>query len=381
MTIRYYIAVEDNSGMVVDLIQQPLSFSYELGFSKRNVLQLQLSAYVPIDLQPDYLLRLWRRDTSITDEWRNVANYIFKTYDRSLSSSGRRGFMVYGASPEELVQKAVIAYPAGAAQTRKNGDAAQVIAEFVRENSGSQALVSNGRYVDHVTPLVVPGVSPVGLNWQGSRAGKPLMEVCQDIVQYAKQNSTRLDFRVTYSGGAYTFEVGILGTDRTTDGLNPSTGLNGAGNAPVLISPLLENMHQYNDVFARMNEANVIIALGSGEQSDRLTAVATDTTSAGRSILSHRESIINATNETASGLPQRAIAELEEKVGRRNFVSIPDPTKVRLFTDYNVGDFVTVEDDTGERFNRQVISANVNVSLSGNNFIEQYTLEFDDILP
>ena len=377
MTIRYYIAVEDNAGTVVDLIQQPLSFSYELGFSKRNVLQLQLSAYVPIDLQHDYLLRLWRRDTSITDEWRNVANYIFKTYDRSLSSSGRRGFMAYGASPEELVQKAVIAYPAGTSQTRKNGDAAQVIAEFVRENSGSQALVSNGRYVDHITPLVVPTVSPVGINWQGSRAGKPLMEVCQDIVQYAKQNSTRLDFRVNYSGGAYTFEVGILGTDRTTDGLNPSTGLNGAGNAPVLISPLLENMRQYNDVFARMNEANVIIALGAGEQEDRQTAVAVNVASQSATSLAHREAIVNATNETASGLTAKATAELDMMVGKRNFSAQPDYTKVRLFADYSVGDFVTFETEDGERFNRQIMTGSVSVDLTGNDVVEKYSLEFD----
>jgi hypothetical protein len=379
MTIRYYIAVEDPTGLVTDLIQNPLSFSYGLGFSRRNVLQLRLSGYDNLNIPPDSMLRLWRRDIAISDTWRNVGNFIFKTYDRSLAESGLKSTAVWGASPEELVAKAIIAYPSGTPQTSKSGDVAQVVAEFVRENSGTDALLANGRYIDHNTGMIVPTPAGAGILWTGARAGKPLLEVCQEIVNYSRLNGVRLDFRVDYSGGVYTFRVGILGTDRTATGVNPSTGLNGAGNAPVIISPLLENMRSYNDVLARMNESNVVFALGSGQQSDRLTATAVDVASAGLSALAHRESVISATSETASGLVQRAEAALEERVGRRNFVSNPDPTRVKLFLDYNVGDLVTVETEDGERFDRQVITADINVSLSGNGFVEQYTLEFDDV--
>jgi hypothetical protein len=74
-----------------------------------------------------------------------------------------------------------------------------------------------------------------------------------------------------------------------------------------------------------------------------------------------------------------AEAILEERVARRNFTIDPDPTQIKLFVDFNVGDFVTVESQTGERFNRQVIEAKVTVNGSGTSTVEQYTLDFDDI--
>ena len=379
MTIRYYIAVEDSTGLVVDLIQNPQAFTYGLGFSRRNVLQLRLSGYENINIPADAMLRLWRRDTAVNDQWRNVGNYIFKTSDRALARSGQKTLMVWGASPEELIDKAVVGYPSGSVQTRKTGDVAQVLAEFVRENSGSQALVANGRYIDHVTGLVVIPVINTGLVWTGARANRPLMDVCEEIVKYARLRGVRLDFRVTYSSGQYFLRVGILGTDRTTDGIDPNTGLNGAGNAPVLISPRVENMRSFHDVLARMNESNVVIALGAGQQADRLVAVAVDLPSLNASPIAQRESITNATSELASGLPDMAEAILEERVARRNFTIDPDPTLIKLFVDFNVGDFVTVESEDGARFNRQIITANVSVSGEGNRTSEQYSLEFDDI--
>ncbi|MCA9979197.1 MAG: hypothetical protein KDD89_00110 [Anaerolineales bacterium] len=377
MTIRYYVSVEDSSGSVVDIINQPLSIAYDLGLSRRNVLTLQLSGYERYTLPQDSVLGLYRRDSRISPDFVNVANFIFKTEVKALAESGLKTRTIYGASPEELIQKAVIAYPAGSAQTRKNGDVAQVLASFVNENSGSLALTSNGRYVDHITPLTVPTPSAVGLNWQGSRSGKSLMDVCQDIVSYARENGLRLDFRVTYSAGAYTLQVGILGTDRTATAVNPATGLNGAGYRPIVISPLLENMRSYQDSLARMNEANVIIALGAGEQEDRQTAVAVNVASQSATSLAHREAIVNATNETASGLTAKATAELDMMVGKRNFSAQPDYTKVRLFTDYSVGDFVTFETEDGERFNRQIMTGSVSVDLTGNDVVEKYSLEFD----
>jgi hypothetical protein len=189
-----------------------------------------------------------------------------------------------------------------------------------------------------------------------------------------------LDYQVVYDGGyTFTLRVGVLGVDRTANGVSPTTGLNAAGNYPVLISPRIENMRSFSDVLARMNESNVVIALGGGQQEDRLVAVAVDNTSRGASPLAQRESITNATGELASGLPDMAEAILEERVARRNFTIDPDPTQIKLFVDFNVGDFVTVESQTGERFNRQVIEAKVTVNGSGTSTVEQYTLDFDDI--
>jgi hypothetical protein len=119
MSIRYYIAVEDYSGTVIQLINNPKPFSYGLGLSRRNLLTLQLSAYERYNIPPDAIIRLWRRDLSISDTWRNVGNFIAKTTTRSLDSSGMKTAMLYASSPEEIISKAAVLYPAGVAQTQQ----------------------------------------------------------------------------------------------------------------------------------------------------------------------------------------------------------------------------------------------------------------------
>jgi hypothetical protein len=288
--------------------------------------------------------------------------------------------MLYASSPEEIISKAAVLYPAGVAQTQKSGDVAQVLRAFVRENAGEAALASNGRDIDGVNPIATPNPSPVGLNWSGSRSGKPLADVCDDLVEFARYNGVRLDYQVVYNGGyTFTLRVGVLGVDRTANGVSPTTGLNGAGNIPVVVSPLLENMRAYEDVFARMNEANVVIALGAGEGEDRLRAGVINFTSAGRSPLAQRESVISANEELASGLLARAQAEIEGAVGKRNFTGEPDPTKLRLFVDYEVGDFITFEDEDGVRFDRQIKTADITVDDSSGGNVETVSFEYDEV--
>ena len=380
MTIKYYIAVEDYSGAVIQLINNPKPFSYGLGLSRRNLLTLQLSAYEQYNIPPDAIIRLWRRDLSISDTWRNVGNFIAKTTTRSLTQTGMKTAMLYASSPEEIIYKSATLYPSGAAQTQKDGDVAQVLREFVRENAGEAALASNGRDIDNVNPIATPNPSPVGLNWRGARSGRPLADVCEALVEFARYNGVRLDYQVVYNGGyQFALRVGILGTDRTANSVNPSTGLNGAGNIPVVVSPLLENMRSYNDVFARMNEANVVIALGAGEGADRLRAGVINFTSAGRSPLAQRESVLSANEELASGLLARAQAEIEGAVGKRSFTGQPDPTKLRLFVDYEVGDFITFEDEDGVRFDRQIKTADIEVDDSGGGNVETVNFEYDEV--
>jgi hypothetical protein len=123
----------------------------------------------------------------------------------------------------------------------------------------------------------------------------------------------------------------------------------------------------------------VVIALGAGEGADRLRAGVINFTSAGRSPLAQRESVLSANEELASGLLARAQAEIEGTVGKRNFTGQPDPTKLRLFVDYEVGDFITFEDEDGVRFDRQIKTADIEVDDSGGGNVETVNFEYDEV--
>jgi len=379
MTVRYYALVEDTSGVGVDIIDNPLSFSFGLGYSKRNLLTLNISAYQEYNLQPDYLIRLYRKDDLVSDEWFNVGNFINKTDTFTIGESSRKTRTIYAASPEEIIHKSAIAYRAGDNKTQKSGDVVQVMAAYVRQNCGVDATTGNGRYTNNVNPITVNTPAPIGVSWSGSRSNKMLIDVCQELVEFARDNGVRADFRVDYLGGyQFEFVAGVLGKDRTTNGINPATGLNGVGNAPIVVSPQLDNMRYFNETFARMNEANVVFGLGPGEAQERVITVSEIAESRNRSPLSQRERFISATGENASGVQQKSDAEVQQWVGKNNFIIYPDPSKLRLFVDYNVGDLITVENESGQRFTRQVLSADVTVDSAGNGFTERYLIDFDD---
>lgn len=325
----------------------------------------------------DYVGRVWYKNETFNIPWTNVFNGIFKTPSRVWYGNGNKLSIFYGSDSNELVDKALVMYPISS-QTRayKNGFASDVMKEFIEENVGIHALVAEGRFIDGVNPLTViapnPGIGPV---WEGNMGHDLLIKALQTVRDYSLEQDDRIEFMVYYSEN-YTWvaEIGKLFIDRTTNGLDQSTGLNAAGNYPIILSPLYGNVDQYTQSKQRVQENNVVLVLGQQVGEDREVILAIDTDSTGISPIAQREALAQTQNQ--GNLQEIAQSELEARVGKQHVLIEPKFTEsFAIFRDLNIGDFFTTVSLDRASENKQLVELRVVVQQTeGGRTISQYTL-------
>lgn len=256
--------IDDYTGITLEqVVNAPGGYTLPLWFGDRNV-----------PLFEDYgIVEFWRRDQSLGLPWyREKACLIYGNDIRQ----NEQGYELYTSSGLGLLGmlNRTIDYPAGSAEARKSGPGDVVMCELVRENAGDLATVANGRRTNGVIPaLNVAAPAATGTNWEGARASKQLLDVLQEIA-----NETNVDFDIepyrNPATDAYEFIFrtypGQRGVDRTTNGIVPATGVNSAGNAPVIFAPEFGNMRFPEYHFSHAGEINRVVVLGPGEAATRL---------------------------------------------------------------------------------------------------------------
>jgi len=336
-----------------------------------------------IYLRDDYIARLWYKNIEYGIDWTNIFNGIIKTPSRDWYSNGNKLAIFYGSDSNELLDKALVMYPTTAPQSDKTGVATDVMKEFVEENIGVLATTGNGRRIDHVNPITItfpnPGIGPV---WTGNESSDVLIKALQDVRDFTLEQGDRIDFNVIYSG-SYTWEVqiGKLFVDRTINGLDQTTGLNGVGNVPVILSPRYKNVKQYTEATPRVQESNVVLALGQRVGDDREYVVATSAASIAKSPIAQRESLVQTQNQ--ADIADYAESELRARVGVPSVLIEPEFTpSFSIFKDLWPGDFFTVVSLDGEPFNKQVVELKLVVRQTlGGRTITQYTMFTEDREP
>ncbi len=387
MPVRYRVDIEDHSGVAVASFKDFISLDAEIKIADKGDYQLALSGFDErVDLiQDDYLMRVWMTDPAYGIPWTNVFTGIHKTLVDSFFNNGRRTWVSYGPSCEEILDKEVIAYPSGVSQSKVDPLAgtplSTVMYQFVRENVGDLATVANGRFYDAVNPVVLGVDLGQGPSWTGSRAQKPLLGVLQELRQYSIEQGNPVDFEMRYAGSyQFEFRAGKIFADRTTDGLTPTSGgLNGAGNAPVIFGPQYGNVASATRSKSRYAEINLAVALGQGVGTKRRYAVVKNPGSIAVSPIAQRATMVNATNQLLDAeLVAVGVARLDENKAEEKYRFEARRGSQILWRDYFPGDFVTVEDfRTGERFNRQLVSVGLRVDGDGQQ-VEHVQMRFED---
>lgn len=384
MTVEYRVDFDDTSGSTIESFGNFDGLDFEIVASGKGSYKLDLSGYdsrIGV-IGDDYIMRVWMQDPAFGIPWTEVFAGIHKTFVDSMAENGRLSWESYGPSCEEILDKELIAYPAGdSSLATKSGAASTVMRAYVQENAGSLATVANGRDYDGVNPLLLGADLGVGGTWSGSRPRKHLLGTLQQIQQFSVQQGDQVDFRMSYAGGyQFLFEAGYLGADRTAPAV--SGGLNAAGHVPVVLSPKYGNVRSFSRSRSRYNEANLILALGQGSEGARAFAVAEDTASTGASPIAQRVTPASATSETTpAGLLAAAQGRLYQSAARDKFMIQPYKSRANrallrafpdldtanftgevLWRDYFPGDFVTVEDfRTGTRQDVQIVKVRVRI--------------------
>lgn len=379
------VDIEDHTGNTVATVKNFQLLSFEQRVARRGSFQFQVHDDEPVRelIQEDYIARVWLKDEQYNLPWTNIFNGIIKTPSRVWYSNGNKLAIYYGSDDMELIDKALVMYPTSSTKSEKTGVASTVMGQYVQENIGASATTANGRFYDHVNPITVitPGV-PTGPIWTGNKAHDSLTKALQDIRNFSYEQGDRVDFHSYYIGNyQWEIQIGKLFVDRTVNGLSPSTGLNGAGNVPVILSPLYGNVLQYTEATPRVQESNVVLVLGQRIGEDREAFVAADTTSLAISPIAQRESLSQTQNQ--ENLDDFAESELNAKVGRNHILLSPKRTEAfALFRDINIGDFFTSVSLDGTQFNKQFVELKVKVQqTTGGRTISQYTLFTEDREP
>lgn len=385
MSDIFRIDIEDFNGNPVATLKNFQFFSFETKISRRGNFRLQLHDNDPARdlIKDDYILRYWYKNLQYGVDWVNPFNGIIKTPTRVWYGNGNKLAIFYGSDDNEMIDKAIVMYPTNAAQSQKTGIASDVMYEFIYENVGAGATTGNGRFVDHIMPVIInapsPGVGPV---WTGNLAHAQLTKAMQTVRDYTHEQNDRVDYQTSYSGNyTWTIDIGKIYKDKTINGLDSTTGKNAVGNVPVILSPLYKNVEQYTESVQRVQESNVVLVLGQRMGEDREYFVASSPSSVAVSPIAQRESLSQTQNQQT--VADAAAAALEEKVGKFKVLIEPRFSKsFAMFRDLNPGDFFTVVSLDGVAQNKQFVELKLDVQQTlGGRTVQSITMFTEDREP
>jgi hypothetical protein len=355
---RFYVSLLDTTGTVVAVFDSWLSLEYgkeingvgyyAVTFADTNDPRFDL-------FKLDYIVEIYRSIPGSGVDWHLDFIGFHRKPNRKITKEGVATFVSTGPGNNSFLDRKSIGYQAGTIQADKSDAAETVMKEYVDENIGNLATIANGRKANGtMTGVSVDIDSGNGALWEGKRAYAKLLDTLQDIANYAQ-----IDFNMEYNGPAkFLFKTYIsqLGVDRTTTGLNTTTGKNASGNAPVILSPERGNVQEYEYYEDRLGEKNVIIVLGKGDGATRDVNVVLDPVSTVESPWNAIETVVNATNQDYQY--QRIIVGYENLVAMakiENLTFKPLQQERCLYgLHYFMGDRLTIQHFTLSRNKRLV---------------------------
>jgi hypothetical protein len=260
----------------------------------------------------------------------------------------------------DLLARRGIWYNSSSAYTDKSAAGETVMKEYTDENAGPSATSAPRLLESGVTTgLSIEADAAAGATWSGAKAFENLLSTLQEI-----SNSVSLDFGIVGIGAAlFEFQVrAIWGNDRSTVGLVHATGLNGAGNPPVVFA--LEYGNMINPVYrkSRTEESNAVISMGQGLAGNRLLTLRTDAAAIAESPWNLRESSRGASDEYTTAQQQSGgDAYLIENQAKETFEFQIVQTPGSLYgREYFFGDLVTARYKTIEK-NKKIVGVKITV--------------------
>lgn len=378
MAARYQLHLRDQIGSLVGVIADWVSLRYTSRINAVGEFELKLDQSNPninafvLDAQ----VEVRRQDLTAVPAIAQYTDFggFHRTTAFETSADDDDTFRSIGVTYEDLLARRVIAYPTDSVGASKTGVGETVMKAYVNENGGVLSTLANGRIVTGVfTGFTIPVSAGGGGAWTGDRAGRRLLDVLREI-----SDASDVDFRVINTGAAtweFRAQAAPIGVDRSVTGLDPITGLNAAGNTPVIFSLGAANMGAPAFVTNRVSEKTVAIILGQGSRSNRATEVVTGA-GATDSPWNAIEAMFKADEEAAvAGLAALGAAKLEELQAREtfNFDVLQQPGTL-YGRDYFLGDLVTARYLAFER-NVKIIGITVEV-IGG---VEQITAELSNV--
>jgi len=372
----YQVVLKDKTGTQVAVIDDYRSLQAQKIVNDLGFFTLILRDTDPKrDLfEKDGQIEIKRRIPGYTN-WYTEFECVILDFTTVLYENGNTQFTAVGAGYNEIASRRRIAYNKDTVRSKKNDRAETVMKEYVRENIGSDATTVNGRWYDGViTGLSVETDLGLGVIWGGERSGENLLDTLKKIALYSG-----VDFNIIGTGaGTYEFRTYVngIGSDRTTTGLDTTTGLNAAGNAPHVFGVGFGNVETLVFSDKSKDTASLVYILGQGTGSTQQIEYAADAVAIADSPFGAREvSRGGGSQATDAELQYMAEETLTEMLARPTISFKPLNTPASLYgVNFFWGDKVTIRfRDTD--YNKRITGVRTNVSSAG----ESLEFTFSDI--
>lgn len=363
MAARYQVIVRNQAGAQVALLTTWYSLEYTVRLNDIGTFTLEIDGDLSIvpDFVVDGQIEIRRRDidASPTIDWYTDFRGFQRTQVRHTDDDGRSRFTSIGVDPKHLLARRVILFRDTSTGASKSGPGETVMKDYVNENAGPGAVAPPRIFAGAFPGLTIQASGGAGATWQGDKPYRPLFRTVREIA-----DATNVDFDLVFTGPValeFQAEAEPLGLDRTTTGIDPATGRNAAGNAPLVFSLDFGNMEIPALTQHRIDEVTAAIILGQGAELNRIVVERISTATAD-SAFNRIESIRNANqDEELAALNAAGDAMLQELQARETFffntLQIPSTLYGR---DYFVGDLVTARYQAIER-NLKITAATIKV--------------------
>lgn len=380
LVARYQIRLKDQSGSPAAIFDNFRTLRWQYKINAGGSFEFEIDGRDDrVSLfEPDGQLEMWRSIPGIA-VWYKVFEAHIEDFDDSILENGDQRFVVGGTGYTGVLGRRTIAHASDTVYATKSGPAETVMKEYVNENVGPGATCPPRLLESGVMPgMSVEANSGGGAIWTGSKHEQNLLETLQGIADFAK-----IDFAVVGTGPAtYEFRTYInqFGVDRTTVGLDPSTGLNAAGNVPVVFSPLLDNISKLNYKLAHNSEVNAAYIWGRDTGASRAIRLRTNSAAIAISPIGLREaSRSGASQTTDADLDAIGDSVLEQSQTREVITFTPKRTTQTLFgVHFGVGDRITVRRRNVD-YNKRVVAVTGTVMAGGKGSGESLDFDFSDI--
>ena len=352
MAARIQLLLKDTAGAKLALVPDFASLTYTKTVNDQGSFTLVLDGSDPRAalFTHDLIVEIWRSDPEISLDWYKDFDGIILELDKKIAENSDRELSIRGAGLLEILSRRVVLYDQQDLGEKWDWGE-KVLKEYVKENAGSEALYSNGRWVDgNIPTLSVEAYHPTlqGDEWTGEMAGSNLLDALKQVAELSNVDFTLEQDPLT--PGYYIFKTHYpYGKDLSTAGLSPVTGLNGAGQRPVIFSTMFSNLEDVSYLVSHIGEVNVSVALGQGssyvqdfEVSENAASITTE--------ISRREGTISAQESELSVVDDELLyAAYMDLINRKaKKVLRFSPLTSGMFhygKDYNVGDIITVRFD------------------------------------
>lgn len=363
--------------MTTDNGERIAQLDYSLGFSAsittNGIGRLTLSLPVTFDttlLAVDRMIQVWRQPTGgALSLWRP---YFLRRWKFLTQTNGGETLTLYGADPNELLTRRIVAAYSGSAQASKTDYADDMMKVIVTE------AMSNA-----VAPIPAAGTRTWGnLSVADDLSQAPSIHD-SFAFEYLLRNSgggllADISKAAKIAGGEVFFDVGVKAVTSNSISFEFATRMGQPGadvSNRVIFDQVNDNLRNASLDFDYSDEVTYVYGGGQGEGSARVIQQAYDSTRYGASIWNRREAMADARNQaTAAGVLSAARTVLDAGKPQLRFAGTPVDTQgTRFGIDWNYGDRVTASYH-GYTFTAIIRMVNITVDSDGEEVI---TARFD----